>query len=313
MTESATARVAVVVPAYRCARTLPDTLRSLAAQTEPALEVVVVDDGSPTGDADVARGLAAELPGLRVVEQANAGVGAARNRGLAETRARYVAFVDADDALEPGCLAALADHLDAHPEVSLAYVDTDEIVEDARGDVVLRRSRRPPPEPLHEELLAGAYPCLPSACLQRREAALAVGGFRTRLPIGEDVEYLAELALAGHVFARVPGPKMLYRVRADQRSADPVAARADFLDVLERIAARLPRRAPQRPRLRARLRWLRLAQAAALDERGERAAARRLVLRALTFPPRPGQLVETLRLLPAPRRAALTPRGAGTP
>jgi glycosyltransferase involved in cell wall biosynthesis len=97
----ASAEVAVVVPARDAAATLPATLAALAAQTVTC-EVVVVDNGSRDATAAVA-----EAAGVRVVRRARGeGPGAARNDGVAATRAPVIAFTDADCVPEPGWLAA---------------------------------------------------------------------------------------------------------------------------------------------------------------------------------------------------------------
>jgi glycosyltransferase involved in cell wall biosynthesis len=113
-------RVAVVIPCHDDGRTLPDALASLEAE-EPH-ELVVVDDGST--DPDTLR-LLDELRtgGVRVIRQENAGPGAARMAGVGATSAPYVFPLDADDVLESGALAALADALDRHPEASAAWGD----------------------------------------------------------------------------------------------------------------------------------------------------------------------------------------------
>ena len=105
--------LSVLVPLYDSAATVERTLRSLAVVRDRArAEVVVVDDGSRDDGADVAR-RALELLGFgafRVLRQANAGSGAARNRALAEAQGRWVVFLDADDELlaDPLALAASA-------------------------------------------------------------------------------------------------------------------------------------------------------------------------------------------------------------
>jgi glycosyltransferase involved in cell wall biosynthesis len=113
-------RVAVVVPCFNDGETLPETLASLSAQ-EPH-ELVVVDDGSD--DRETVRVLAAlEAEGVRVVRRENGGLGAARTTGLDATQAPLVYPLDADDRLEPGALAAMANALDGNPALGFAWGD----------------------------------------------------------------------------------------------------------------------------------------------------------------------------------------------
>lgn len=103
--------VSVVVPAYDTAAYLPACLDSLLAQTHRALEVVVVDDGSPDASAEIAESYAARDPRVRVVRQDNGGLGAARNEGLRHATGDVIAFADSDDVVPPGAYAALVRQL----------------------------------------------------------------------------------------------------------------------------------------------------------------------------------------------------------
>lgn len=91
--------VSVVVPVYDVERYLPACLDSVLAQTHRALEVVVVDDGSPDSSGDIAEAYAARDDRVRVVHTPNAGLGAARNEGLRHASGDYVAFLDSDDVV----------------------------------------------------------------------------------------------------------------------------------------------------------------------------------------------------------------------
>ncbi len=99
--------VSVVVPAYGVEAWLGECLDSLLAQEHRALEVVVVDDGSPDRSAAIAEGYAARDDRVRVVRRPNGGLGAARNTGVASATGEYLAFADSDDVVPPAAYATL--------------------------------------------------------------------------------------------------------------------------------------------------------------------------------------------------------------
>jgi CDP-glycerol glycerophosphotransferase len=92
-------RLSVVVPVYNVERYLDECLASLAAQDVGDFEAILIDDGSPDGSAAIAQRYADRDPRFRLVSQANAGLGAARNAGVALASGDFLAFLDSDDAV----------------------------------------------------------------------------------------------------------------------------------------------------------------------------------------------------------------------
>src|SRR5450755_2097977 len=89
----------VVVPADNAAGTISSAVRSVLAQTQPDLEVIVVDDGSTDATAEIVAGI--EDSRVRVISQDNRGLPAARNAGVAAARGTYIALLDSDDLYLP--------------------------------------------------------------------------------------------------------------------------------------------------------------------------------------------------------------------
>ncbi|MGZ5403062.1 MAG: glycosyltransferase family 2 protein [Nocardioides sp.] len=106
-------RLSVVVPAYQVVEWLPESLASVLDQSFGDLEVVVVDDGSTDGTGELADRIASADPRVRVVHQANAGLGAARNIGVGHATGELLAFADSDDVVSPGAYERLVGSLDA--------------------------------------------------------------------------------------------------------------------------------------------------------------------------------------------------------
>jgi glycosyltransferase involved in cell wall biosynthesis len=116
--------VSVVIPAFDAERHLAETLDSALAQTWRRCEVIVVDDGSTDGTTRVARSRGDRV---RLLRQANAGGGAARNRGIREARGDFVALLDHDDLWHPETLERQVAVALRHPESGLVACDGVEV------------------------------------------------------------------------------------------------------------------------------------------------------------------------------------------
>jgi hypothetical protein len=110
--------ITLVIPAYNRASLIAETLDSALNQTEPFLEIIVVDDGSTDGTAAVLDRYGDRIRRLHV---ANGGVQRARNLGVAAATGQYVALCDSDDLLEPGYVETMRSWLVAHPQCDSIY------------------------------------------------------------------------------------------------------------------------------------------------------------------------------------------------
>src|SRR5262245_10450327 len=156
--------ISVVIAVYNGEAMIGDAVASVLAQTLPPAEVIVVDDGSSDGTPAVVDRIAAGEPRVRRLRQdPNQGQAAALNRGVAEARGAYLAFLDADDVWRPDKLARQAALLDARPELEVVY------------GLTMQRRIHPAPRPGAEAPTAAsdvpAVPAyLPGAMLIRRAA-----------------------------------------------------------------------------------------------------------------------------------------------
>ncbi|MBE5033520.1 glycosyltransferase [Gallalistipes aquisgranensis] len=101
--------LSIIVPLYNTEKYIVKCLRSAADQDIPAedYEIIVVDDGSTDRSGALVREMTAEHRNIILIPQPNAGIGTARNTGLAQARGRYILFLDSDDYLEPNTLGGL--------------------------------------------------------------------------------------------------------------------------------------------------------------------------------------------------------------
>lgn len=200
--------VSVIVPCYNHGRYLGEALRSVgvpAARTE----IVVVDDGSRDSTPDVVATFETRNI-FRSVRQPNAGLAAARNRGLRESRGEFVVFLDADDRLAPGAIGLLRDALERHPQAGFAY-GHQRFFGDWRGEM-----RFPAYDPLR---LLDRHLIGPTA-LVRREVLDDTGGYDESFALYEDWElWIAALAHGWHG-VRVDAITHEYRRHGPSKLAD---------------------------------------------------------------------------------------------
>lgn len=200
-------RIAVVVPCFNDGTTLPATLTSLEGE-EPH-ELVVVDDGSDDAETLVTLARLAEQ-GVRIVHRDNGGLSVARMTGVEATTAPYILPLDADDALVPGALAALADALDAAPAAALAWGDV-EVFGEIEADLAVARSLDP--------WLLTYLNDVPVASLIRRSALEAVGGWGMGSGY-EDWDLWLALAERGYTGVHVARATLRYRRRSGRMLDD---------------------------------------------------------------------------------------------
>src|SRR5438067_8321397 len=116
--------VSVITPVYRGERFVAATIQSVLAQTYRDWELVIVDDGSPDDSAGIIDGYLPH-PQIRFIRQANAGVAAARNTGIANARGEFVALLDQDDLWLPDKLERQLLYLNARPDVGFVHSRVD--------------------------------------------------------------------------------------------------------------------------------------------------------------------------------------------
>jgi glycosyltransferase involved in cell wall biosynthesis len=217
--------VHVVVPVYNARDWLAESLGSIARQDmDPArLEVVVVDDGSSDGSADVAESILKEgaIP-YQVIRTGNGGPAQARNIGWQSGRGDWVQFLDADDWLHPGKISRQMHAAgSASPEVAVMYSPWQR-VERRKG---AWQPSDPPARPVLEpdppaRLLTAEHFVQLGSALFRRTWLERVGGFTADCSPIEDVNLMLRIALAGGQFLAIPSeePLAYYRQVPDSFS-----------------------------------------------------------------------------------------------
>jgi len=191
--------VAVVIPFYNGSAFIERALRSIAAQSMPAAEVVVVNDGSRPEERDFLRQLQSRY-GFTQIDQVNGGQGAARNAGVAASRAPYICFLDQDDFYLEHHIRTLVEAI-PDDDSRLGYVYGDLWEADSQGRIVrhrmLKGTGEHPKQDIFDMLCRDMF-VLPSAALISRAAFEAVEGFDTQFTGYEDDDLFLRIFRQGY-------------------------------------------------------------------------------------------------------------------
>jgi GT2 family glycosyltransferase len=225
-------RISVVIPAYVAQETVAAAISSVLWQTYRDLEVVVVDDGST----DATGAIAGSFPEpVRVVRQENAGVAAARNRGIAEAKGELIAFCDADDLLLPTHLDALVEIYDRHGGIATSncYWLFAAGIDPARTRY---KGRFPRPEQQRRAILEQNF--VSTRSLFPKTLVDEVGPFDGELKVAEDWDFWLRAIYAGHRVTLQPRPLALYRWGPEGLSSNREEMDAHAEAVLRKAAER---------------------------------------------------------------------------
>lgn len=164
--------VSVIIPVWNARETLAETLRSVALQTEPPWEVILIDDGSTDESEEVARNAA--LP-IRYYRQANSGPSLARNDGFQRSTGSLVAFLDADDLWPADTLRILTGCMNRRPDADIVHGRMRDLWPDFEGGGTVLGSAR--------------WALNIGSALFRRSVFDRTGGFNPLMRTGEDFEF----------------------------------------------------------------------------------------------------------------------------
>jgi glycosyltransferase involved in cell wall biosynthesis len=185
--------VSVIIPTYKHAKYVLETIGSVFAQSFRDYEIIVINDGSPDDTAAVLRPLA-ESGRIRYIEQENAGQAAARNRGLAEATGEYVAFLDDDDLWPADKLEWQVTALEGRPKAIMAYGFT-ELFGEGAGDPFPGPDA--PDGSVYERFLAQNWLWSPGQTLMRAAAVREISGFDTKIWGADDWDLYIRLSQRG--------------------------------------------------------------------------------------------------------------------
>jgi len=298
MSEPAAPKFSVIIPAYNSAAFMARAVESVLAQSWPAHEIIVVDDGSTDNTLQVARGFGDQV---RVVHQSNAGVSMARNRGVEVATGDWLAFLDADDWYYPERLQWHAEWIADDPELDFLTGDYEYRREDGSligTSMVMHGSGRTMLAKADgaEKLVMEAYEFEAYVADHfgdmhtlsvPRETFRSLGGFPHGFKVCEDVHFLSRLCAVSRRVGVICRPLGVYLIHGSSATrADPLKSQeynVQALLDLKHHASDFP--GPVRRGVLTRLRNGRLNLGYALVRQGRRQEALGAVLPSLVESP----------------------------
>jgi len=234
--------ISIVIPTYNYAASLGLAVESVIAQLDDSTELLVIDDGSTDSTPEVVATLQAKYPGrFKAIRKANGGPASARNLGLDETCGAFLVFLDADDELIDGALAALRTHLRANPQTRMVIAGHWSVYED--GHRSLHAPAALPEGPrarIKAYLLDKTLSISNGACAMHREV-FGPGRYPENFRNAEDIPIFAQI-LAGFPCTVLEQPLALIHKHNDSLRHDLSHARTVGLSLVDEVfsSARLP-------------------------------------------------------------------------
>jgi hypothetical protein len=228
----------LAIPTYHCAHYLPHTLESLAAQGD-AVRWWLQDGASKDGTADIARKYA--RPGDTVVSEKDRGQSDAINRAFARMGGEIVGFINGDDCLTPGAVAAVLEAFRRNPEIDLVYGEVEWIDAEGNktGDHQGEISTLEELLDLYSVWFRGRQWVQPEVFF-RRSLWEKAGPFSLEYDLAFDYAYWVQCMMAGARVLRLERPLARFRLHEAQKSTNAAKAAAEMREIVRKALALYP-------------------------------------------------------------------------
>jgi len=204
--------VSIIIPAYNAEKYLRDSVESIVHHDN--VHIIIVNDGSTDGTQPLCLALCADYANVTALYQANQGVSAARNLGLAHARGEFVLFLDADDRLIADGVTRLRAMLTSLSQHSAVFGNIRYLDQAGNPTGLASVARKPLSSISSNSLLHSNFIDTLGAVLMRTASARQVGGFDCQLKAGEDWEFYYRLLAMGAI-SYVDADICQYRIHAD--------------------------------------------------------------------------------------------------
>ncbi len=240
-------RVSVIVPVYKTAPYVSETLDSVLMQTYTDYEIIVVNDGSPDSEV-LDEVLKPYRDRIIYIAQENRGSSGARNSALKVARGYYVAMLDSDDRWDPEYLASQVGLLEGDPTIDVVYSDALRFTSKGIGSTRYSESYPVGGEITFLRVLARKCQIL-GEVTARRDVLLRVGMYDEDLRTGEDYELWLRILKAGGRISYNDRVLTYYRIREGSHTSNAVALSRDLLKILDKVVREMELTAEERAAL----------------------------------------------------------------
>lgn len=198
--------VSVIIPCWNRETYVGNAIESVLGQSYRNIEIVVVDDGSTD---ESARVVAQRYPSVKLLQQQNLGVSAARNTGLRNSTGEFVIFLDSDDWLSNDVVEVHLEAAKHWPDADVYGANTAEL--NQAGSIIVSEANWPPIPSIPYELLFLHPPLFVGSQMYRRQALIRIGGYDESMKSHEDSDCLLRVVLSGGKIVRSGGGYCAYR------------------------------------------------------------------------------------------------------
>ena len=226
-------KISVIIPTYNRSNVVCQSIDSVLTQTYHNIEIIVVDDGSTD---DTLMVLANYGDQIKVIKQANGGVGTARNAGLKAATGDYIGFLDSDDYYLPTKIEEQVSYLCDHPSIDIVlcnwqYISTENKM--INIEFKLECSMKDILNAILWKDIYGLFP--PLVPLFRRQCLEKVHGFDSALPVREEQDFWLQMALAGYQFGMVEKILCVYVDSKDSKGKNLDRVEGAMTSILNKV------------------------------------------------------------------------------
>ena len=214
--------LSIYMPAYNVAAFVRKAVQSILDQTHRDFELIIVNDGSKDSTLEILTQMAAQDGRIRLVNQPNGGVSAASNRAIQMARSEYIARVDADDVADPQRMEKQLKYMREHPDC-VALGSAMMLIDEGGLPLYPMAHIEYGHHNIDASLMNGGWPIAQPACMYRKNAVLAAGGYRSDLSLHEDHDLFLKLAEHGRL-ENLPEVLQYYRQHSTSLMAQESAS-----------------------------------------------------------------------------------------